>query len=46
MTHRLETGELILPEIAAVFPLDQAAAAHAASENDSPRGRIVLVVPE
>ena len=43
MTRRLETGELDFPELAAVFPLEQAAAAHAAYENDSPRGRIVLV---
>jgi NADPH:quinone reductase-like Zn-dependent oxidoreductase len=44
MTRRLEAGELILPEIAAVLPLDQAAEAHAALESDSPRGRIILVV--
>ena len=46
MTRRLEAGELDFPEIAAVFPLDQAAAAQAAYENDSPRGRIVLVTSQ
>jgi NADPH:quinone reductase-like Zn-dependent oxidoreductase len=46
MTRRLEAGELDFPEVAAVFPLAQAAAAHSAYENDSPRGRIVLITGE
>ncbi|MBV8348885.1 MAG: NADP-dependent oxidoreductase [Mycolicibacterium sp.] len=45
MTRRLESGDLILAEIAAVFPLEQAAVAHSVFENDQPRGRIVLAVP-
>lgn len=45
MTHRLESAELAFPEIAATFPLDQARQAHSAFENDSPRGKIVLVIP-
>ena len=44
MTRRLEAGELAFPEIAATYPLEQAAAAHAAFEKSSPRGRIVLLV--
>lgn len=43
MTRLLEAGELESPEVAATYPLSQAAAAHAASEKSSPRGRIVLV---
>lgn len=46
MTRRLESGELVLSKVAATFPLERAAGAHAAFENDQPRGRIVLVVPE
>jgi NADPH:quinone reductase-like Zn-dependent oxidoreductase len=46
MTRRIESGELVLPELAAVFRLERAAEAHTAFENDQPRGRIVLVVPE
>jgi len=46
MTRLIEEGELELPEVAAVFPLEQAAEAHRAYENDSPRGRIVLVITE
>jgi len=46
MTRLLDEGELELPEVAAVFPLAQAAQAHSAYENDSPRGRIVLVTAE
>ena len=46
MTHRLESGELASPRIAATFPLEQAARAHRALETDSPQGRIVLVVPD
>ncbi|MBV9350960.1 MAG: NADP-dependent oxidoreductase [Mycobacterium sp.] len=46
MTRRLETAELILPEISGIFSLEQAAEAHAAVENDAPQGRIVLVVPD
>jgi NADPH:quinone reductase-like Zn-dependent oxidoreductase len=42
MTRRLEVGELAFPEIALVFPLEQAAQAHAAFERSAPRGRIVL----
>jgi NADPH:quinone reductase-like Zn-dependent oxidoreductase len=44
MTRRLETGELAFPEIAATYPLENAAEAHAAFEKSSPRGRIVLLV--
>jgi len=46
MTRRLEAGELAFPEVASSFPLDQAAQAHSAFENTSPRGRIVLVVSD
>lgn len=46
MTRRLESGELIHPEIAAVFPLERAAEAHAALEKGSLQGRVVLVVPD
>ena len=42
MTHRLETGKLKFPEIAARFPLQEASQAHASYEAHSPRGRIVL----
>jgi len=44
MTRRLEASELSFPEVAAVFPLEEAAKAHAAFEANSPRGRIVLEV--
>jgi NADPH:quinone reductase-like Zn-dependent oxidoreductase len=46
MTRRLETGELAYPEIASTFPLERAADAPAALENDPSGGRIVLVVPQ
>ncbi len=42
MTRRLERGDLNYPDIAAVFPLAEAAAAHAAFEEHPPRGRIIL----
>jgi len=43
MTHLLETGQLTPPEVAATFPLAQAADAHKMYEDTAPRGRIVLV---
>ena len=42
MTQLLTSGELAFPEIAAIFPLEQAAEAHRFFEVNSPRGRIVL----
>jgi NADPH:quinone reductase-like Zn-dependent oxidoreductase len=44
MTRRLEVGQLAFPEVAAAYPLERAAEAHAAFEASAPRGRIVLVV--
>jgi NADPH:quinone reductase-like Zn-dependent oxidoreductase len=44
MTRRLDVGELAFPEIAATYPLEQAAQAHAAFERSAPRGRIILEV--
>ena len=44
MTRRLTSGELQAPEIAARFPLAEAAQAHASYEAHAPRGRIVLEV--
>ncbi len=46
MTQRLEGGLLQPPEIAEVFPLEQAAQAHALYEAGSIRGRIVLKVEQ
>ena len=43
MTHLLETGQLAPPEVAASFPLAQAAEAHTMYEDTAPRGRIVLI---
>jgi NADPH:quinone reductase-like Zn-dependent oxidoreductase len=43
MTKLLEEGTLESPEVAATYPLPQAAAAHAAFEASSPKGRIVLL---
>ncbi len=45
MSQRLESGLLKSPEVAAVYPLSQAAEAHAFYESKPPRGRIVLSVP-
>ena len=42
MTQLLESGQLSPPEVAAVFPLEKAADAHALYEESAPRGRIVL----
>lgn len=44
MTRRLQEGELVFPEVAAVYPLGRAAQAHAAFEMGGVRGRIVLEV--
>jgi len=46
MTRLLESAELAFPEIAATFPLDQARQAHSTFEKDSPRGKIVFVIPD
>ena len=46
MTRLLEERALEAPEIAATYTLREAAAAHAAFERSSPRGRIVLLADD
>ena len=42
MTRKLIEGELRFPDVATVFPLHQAAEAHALFEKQAPKGRIIL----